>query len=248
MNAEPQRPEWAAAGRFNTTHWTVVLAAGGPDPALQAAALEELCRSYWYPLYAYIRRRGKGPDDAQDLTQEFFSRLLEKQWLEGVEKNGSRFRSFLLSALNAFLANHHDHTHAAKRGGGRPPIPLDGELAENRYALELLTNETPERIYDRRWALTVLDRALARLRGETAAAGKARHFELLNPFLSREPEAGEYATVAGELGVSQGALGVSVHRLRQRYRECVRAEIADTVADPVQVEAEMQELFACLRS
>ena len=235
-------------GQFTTTHWTVVLAAGGSDPAQQAAALEELCRSYWYPLYAYVRRRGNGPEDAQDLTQEFFARLLEKQWLDGVQKNGSRFRSFLLSALNGFLANEYDRASAVKRGGGRQILSLDAELAEQRYSLEPVTNETPEKIFDRRWALTVLDRALARLKEETAASGKAPQFELLSPFLSREPAVGEYAAISTELAVSSGAVGVSVHRLRQRYRELVRTEISETVAEPAQVDAEMRDLFAALRS
>ncbi len=243
----PVSDQIPVAGQFTTTHWTVVLAAARSDPQKQAAALEQLCRAYWYPLYSYIRRRGNNPEEAQDLTQEFFARLLEKHWLAGVEKNGSRFRSFLLTALNGFLANEYDRATAAKRGGGRPVFSLDAEQAEHRYVLEPSTNETPERIFDRRWALTVLDQALARLRAETLATGRTRHFELMNPFLSREPAAGEYAGVAAELGVSAGAVAVSVHRLRQRYRELVRAEIADTVADPRQIDPEMDELFAALR-
>src|SRR5207248_121443 len=146
------RKEW-----FASTQWNVVLAAGGLSAEQRAAALEQLCRTYWYPLYAYVRRRGNNAEDAQDLTQEFFARLLEKHWLEGVEKNGSRFRSFLLSALNAFLANEYDRATAAKRGGPRQPISLDTNAPEDRYGLEPATNETPERLFDRRWALTVLE-------------------------------------------------------------------------------------------
>ena len=235
------------ASQFTTTHWTVVLAAGGSDPDRKSAALEQLCRTYWYPLYAYIRRRGNGPEDSQDLAQEFFARLLQKQWLDGIEKNGSRFRSFLLSALNAFLANQYDRATAAKRGGGQQMFSLDAEEAERQYRLEPATNETPDKIFERRWALTVLDRALVRLKDETTAAGKARQFDRLNPFLSREPAEGEYAALAAELGVSSGAVGVSVHRLRHRYRELVRDEIASTVADPATVDAEMCDLFAVLR-
>lgn len=244
----PVADQIPVAGQFTTTHWTVVLAAAQSDPRKQAAALEQLCRTYWYPLYSYIRRRGNGPEEAQDLTQEFFARLLEKHWLAGVEKNGSRFRSFLLTALNGFLANEYDRATAAKRGGGQQILSLDAEQAEHRYSLEPSTSETPEKIFDRRWALTVLDRALSRLKDETAVSGKARQFELLSPFLSREADAGEYATLAKKLAVSAGAVGVSVHRLRQRYRELVRAEIADTVADSAQVDAEMRDLFAALRS
>lgn len=234
------------AGAFASTHWSVILAASHSDPVQQAAALEQLCRTYWYPVYSYIRRRGNGPENAEDLAQEFFARLLEKQWLEGVERNGSRFRSFLLTALNGFLANEYDRATAAKRGGGRTILSLDAEDAERRYLQEPCTTETPEGIFDRRWALTVLDRALSRLKEETAATGKARHFELLNPFLSRTPEPGEYAPIAAELGVSSGALGVAVHRMRQRYRELVRAEIADTLTDPSRVDEEMSQLFAAL--
>lgn len=233
---------------FCSTHWSVVLAVSDSDPTRQAAALEKLCCTYWLPLYSYIRRRGNSPDDAQDLTQEFFAHLLAKQWLEGVQKNGSRFRSFLLSALNGFLANQYDRATAAKRGGGQQLLSLDAELAERRYQEEPGTPETPERIFDRRWALTVLDRALAELKEETAATGKTRQFDLLNPFLSRDPGPGEYAAVARQLNVSTGSVGVSVHRLRQRYRELLRAEVANTVADPAQVDAEMRELFAALQS
>ena len=243
----PSAGQAIVGGQFNTTHWTVVLAAGGSDPEKQFAALQQLCRTYWYPLYAYVRRRGHGAEDAQDLTQEFFARLLEKGWLEGIEKNGSRFRSFLLNALNGFLANQYDRATAAKRGGGQPLLSLDAAQAEQLYALEPVTNETPEKIFDRRWALTVLDCAWTSLRTETSATGKGQHFELLNPFLSREPESGEYAAVAEKLGMSAGAVSVSVHRLRQRYRECVRAEIAGTVAETALVDLEMDDLLAALR-
>ena len=248
MSEHEQRIERSQpSARFATTQWQMVLDASRSDAPGNLEALQQLCGAYWYPLYAYIRRRGHGREDAEDLTQEFFARLLEKQWLDGIQKSGSRFRSFLLSALNGFLANQYDRTTAAKRGGGQEILSLDAEQAERRYLLEPATNETPEKIFDRRWALTVLDRAVTRLKDETAVAGKARQFELLNPFLSREPATGEYAAVAAELGVSAGAIGVSVHRLRQRYREWVRTEIADTVADPRQVDAEMQDLFAALR-
>ena len=235
-----------ADAQFTTTHWTVVLAAKGVPAERQAAALEQLCRTYWYPLYSYIRRRGNGPEDAQDLTQEFFARLLEKQWLENVEKNGSRFRSFLLTALNGFLANQHDRAQAAKRGGGQPIISLDAVEAERRYLQEPATS-APEQIFDRRWALTVLEQAFARLKEETLATGKARQFEVLNPFLSHEPEAGEYVAAAAKLQSSAGTVGVLVHRLRARYRDLVRAGIAETLAEPSQLDAEMAELFAALR-
>ena len=232
--------------RFVTTQWNVVLNAARTGDA-QIDALEQLCRDYWYPLYAYIRRRGHGPEDAQDFTQEFFARLLDKNWLADIEPAGGRFRSFLLTAANRFLANEYDRGQAVKRGGGKQIISLDEARAEERYRNEPATNETPEKIFERRWALTVLDQALARLRAETATSGKSRQFELLDPFLSREAAEGEYASLAAQLGVSAGAVGVAVHRLRQRYRELVREVIANTIAETTQIEEEMRHLFAALR-
>ncbi|HKI72946.1 MAG TPA: sigma-70 family RNA polymerase sigma factor [Verrucomicrobiae bacterium] len=232
---------------FQTTHWSVVLAAGQGDSPRRAEALEKLCRAYWYPLYAYVRQRGHGPEDAQDLTQEFLARLLEKNWLADLDPHTGRFRSFLLTALNRFLINEYDRGQAAKRGGGRKVLSLDQAQAEGRYLHEPATDETPEKIFDRRWALAVLDQALAHLRAETSAVGKSQPFELLNPFLSREAEAGEYAAIAQQLGLSVGAVGVAVHRLRQRYREVARQEVAQTLADAAQVDEEMRHLFAALR-
>lgn len=246
-DGEPRRADVPRSGCFVSTQWGVVLAAGGPDPELQAAALEHLCRTYWGPLYAYVRRRGNGPEDAQDLVQEFFARLLEKRWLEGIERNGSRFRSFLLHALNGFLANQYDRVRAAKRGGGLERVPLDAEEAERGYSQALVTESTAEQVYDRRWALTVLEMAMNRVKQEVAGTGKERPFEILSPFLSREPEPGEYAAAASALGISAGAVGVSVHRLRQRYRECVRSVVAETVSDPAQVDEELTALLAVLR-
>jgi RNA polymerase sigma-70 factor (ECF subfamily) len=231
---------------FQTTHWSVVLSAAGADSLKRAEALEKLCDAYWYPLYAYVRRRGHGPEDAKDLTQEFFARLLAKNWLADIEPAGGLFRSFLLTALNRFLANEYDRNQAVKRGGGKRFISLDQENAEARYLSEPTVDETPERIFERRWALAVLDQALTRLRSETRETDKSRQFELLNPFLSREPDDGEYAAAAGQLGISAGAVGVAVYRLRQRYRELVRAEISNTLADLSRVDEEMRHLFAAL--
>lgn len=238
---KPAGPQW-----FATTHWSVVLAAGQSESEQQAAALQQLCNAYWYPLYAYIRWRGHGPEDAQDLTQGFFLQLIEKNWLSGVAPEGARFRSFLLTMLKGFLANAYDHARAIKRGGGKLFVPLDSELAEGRFAQEPATSEAPEIAFDRRWALAVLAEALQRLRNAAGAADKARHFELLHPFLSREPVDGEYAAVAVQLGLSPGAVGVAVHRLRLRYREMLRATVADTLADPGQVDDEMRHVFAAL--
>ena len=221
-------------------------AAGHADSAKRAEALEKLCRAYWYPLYAYVRRRGNGPEDAQDLTQEFFARLLEKNWLADIEPVGGHFRSFLLTALNHFLANVYEHNRTAKRGGGKQIISLDQEHAEERYLNEPTVDETPEKIFERRWAVAVLEQALTRLRAETRQTDRSRHFDLLNPFLSREAGDGEYAAVGAQLGISAGAVGVAVYRLRQRYRELVRAEISDTLVDPSRVDEEMRYLFTAL--
>jgi RNA polymerase sigma factor (sigma-70 family) len=225
----------------------VVLAAGQSDPRRQVEALEKLCRAYWYPIYSHVRQRGYGAEDAQDLTQEFLARLLEKNWLEDIDPHTGRFRSFLLTVLNRFLMNEYDRRQAAKRGGGQRLLSLDGQQAEGRYAQEAATDETPENYFDRSWALALLDQALLRLREETDACGKLRQFDLLNPFLSREAEAGEYTTIGAELGMSDGAVGVAVHRLRQRYREAVREEIANTIVDPARVDEEMRHLLAALR-
>ena len=233
--------------QFQTTQWSLVLTATREGVA-QSGALEQLCRAYWYPLYAYIRRRGNAAPDAQDLTQEFFARLLEKNWLSDIQPNTGRFRSFLLTAVNRFLANEYDRARAAKRGGGAQPFSLDQAEAEERYAMEPADLETPERIFDRRWALTVLDQALNRLRTEVLAAGKGRQFELFSPFLSREAEPGEYSSLAQKLELTPGAVGVAVHRLRQRYREILRVEVAGTVSDVAQVDVELQSLFSALSS
>lgn len=242
-SAEPR----SGSSRFVTTQWNVVLNAAGPGGA-QSDALEQLCRAYWYPIYAFIRRRGNGPDDAQDLTQEFFARLLQKGWLSGIEPTGGRFRSFLLTAVNRFLANEFDRAQAAKRGGGKRVISLDDERAEQRYANEPFTEETPEKVFERRWASTLMDQALTRLRDETTAAGTSRQFAALNLFLSREPGSGEYASVALELESTSAAVAVAVHRLRARYRDLVRQEVARTLTDPADINAEMRHLYEALSS
>lgn len=240
-------PPLSGPHNFATTQWCTVLEALKTGEG-RLSALDQLCRTYWYPLYAYIRRRGHDPEDAKDLTQEFFARLLSKEWLAEIVPEGGRFRSFLLTMVNRFLANEYDRSRAKKRGGGQHFLSLDAETAEAQYARELTTTETPEKVFERRWALTVLDAALARLRMEVVDAGKLRHFELLSPFLSREPGAGEYEEVGGSLGMSQNAVSVAVHRLRQRYREAVHREIAATLVHTGELDEEMQHLFAALRS
>jgi RNA polymerase sigma factor (sigma-70 family) len=223
-----------------------VLAAGGATSPTTDTALEQLCRTYWYPLYAYVRRRGYGVADAQDLTQGFFARLLEGRSLEAVDRSKGRFRSFLLAALEHFLAKEWRRAKAQKRGGGRIIFSLDDDTAENRYAAEPAHDLTPERIYERRWALTLLEQALARLRQDCLATGKAELFEhLKGAFLCEKSEL-SYSAIAAQLGMSEGALKVAAHRLRQRYGELLREEIGQTVADPKEIDEEVRCLFAAL--
>lgn len=231
------------SARFATTLWNVVTIAAQPGSDGYDEALAILCRTYWLPLYAYIRRRGHNPADAQDLTQEFFARLLEKEWLTGVEPRVSRFRSFLLTAVSRFLANEYDRSRTIKRGGGTVPLSL-----ENAELLVDERTESPESAFDRRWALTLLDQSLHRLQEECASNGKALSFASLSVFLSREPDPGEYAELSRQLEMSPGAVGVAVHRLRQRYRECVRHEIAATLTSDALVDDEMRHLFSALQS
>lgn len=232
----------SAHSQFAATRWTLVLNAAQRGENEQARlALAELCRLYWYPLYAYVRRRGYDPADAQDLTQAFFARLLEKNWLDAVAPEKGRFRAFLLAALKHFLANEWDKARAQKRGGGVSPVALD---AETRYQREPSDELTPDRLFDRQWALALLEIVLNRLGEEHDTPEKRRLFEALRGTLTGDqPEAG-YAAVARQLGLNEGAIKVAVHRLRKRYRELLRAEIAQTVSDPGQVAEELRSLFA----
>ena len=232
---------------FATTHWSVVLAAGQISSPETTAALERLCRTYWYPLYAYIRRRGYEAQDAQDLTQEFFARLLEKNYLDGVDRAKGKFRSFLLAALNHFLSNQRDRERAAKRGGKHTFISLDTRAAEALYQLEPLSQATCEKSFDRHWAQKVFDEGMICLQQECAAAGKSAHFDLLKTFLAGEAAVGEYVSLGTQLGLSANGVAVSVHRLRERYRELVRAEIAHTVGSPSEIDEEIRYLFEVLK-
>jgi RNA polymerase sigma factor (sigma-70 family) len=233
----------AGRGIFATTRWTVVLAAGqGHGPQAQAA-LEELCRTYWYPLYAYARRRGCTREDAEDLTQSFFARLLEKDYLEGVKEDRGKFRSFLLVAMKRFMANEWRRAHAIKRGGG-PPISLDWQEADSRYKVDPADNLAPDKLYDRTWALTMLERVVTRLRDESEAEGKGKVYEQLKPYLMVGKSEIPYADAAKALDLTEVAVRVAVHRLRKRFREVLREEIAQTLSDPSHAEEEMQALLS----
>jgi RNA polymerase sigma-70 factor (ECF subfamily) len=222
-----------------------VLAASTDTPGGRDA-LAELCQAYWYPLYAYVRRQGYGAEEARDLTQAYFLRLLEKGYLKEVAPEKGRFRSFLLASLRHFLANERDRATALKRGGVRLPVSLESDEPERRYRVEPLDESTPETVFERRWALTVLERALGHLRGEMSAAGRADQFDRLKDFLTWSEPAAPYGQVAAQLGMSEGALKVAVHRLRRRCGALLREEIAQTVAAPEQVEEEVRHLIAAL--
>jgi len=234
--------------QFHTTHWSLVAAAADRDGELSQRALEDICQAYWYPLYAFLRRRGHSADDARDLTQGFFATLLEKDYLADADQSRGRFRSFLLTAIKRFAGKEHDKQAAQKRGGGQMTLPIDCADGESRYRREPADHWTPERIFERRWALTLLDRTLARLRFEQEAAGKLAQFNALKVFLTGEAGTPPLRQVAEQLDMSEGAVKVAVHRLRQKYRELLRSEIAQTVAAQGDVEDELKLLLDALRS
>ena len=235
----------AGGQSFTTTHWSLVLAAGHGSRPDAATALATLCEAYWYPLYYYVRRRGYRAEEAQDLTQEFFAKLLEKGSLKVADPDRGRFRSFLLASLNHFLAKEWRRASAQKRGGGKPAVSLDAESAETRYRQEPAHNLTPEKAYERRWALLLLEKALSKLRDEYAASGKAGAFARLAAFLGGGERAA-YEKAARELDMTEGAVKVAVHRLRKRCRAILRAEVAQTVADPADVDEELRHLMAAV--
>jgi len=230
-----------------TTRWSLVLAAGANLSAAGAReALATLCETYWYPLYAFLRSRGYSAEDAQDLTQAFFLRMLEKQTIGQADPARGRFRSFLLTALKNFAANERDREIAKKRGGGAPIVSLELEGAEGRFQLEPPSDETPERIFDRRWALTLLDRVMLRLKAEGARDGKKSQFEGLKTYLTGDQPQLTYAQTASEWGMSEGAVKVAVHRLRRHFRDLVRDEIAQTVSSPEEIEDELRHLWSAV--
>jgi RNA polymerase sigma-70 factor (ECF subfamily) len=235
-----------SAANFGRTHWSVVVAARGDDSPGARAALEKLCGIYWLPIYAFVRRQGHSPHDAQDLTQGFFARLLGKNFLSAVDRSKGKFRSFLLGALKHFLANEWDRAGAQKRGGANTFIPIDAASAETACWIEPSDNSSADKIFERRWALALLDQVLRRLREEYVRLGKENLFEQLKPVLTETSRGVRYADIAVRLGSSEGAVKVAVHRLRRRYRELLRAEIAETVASEAEIDDEIRCLFAAL--
>jgi RNA polymerase sigma-70 factor (ECF subfamily) len=239
--AQPEPLYDGAHGSFVTTHWNTVLAAGATSSTRAAEALERLCRTYWFPLYAFVRRKGYGPHEAEDLTQGFFARFLEKRYLDDVAPEKGKFRTFLLCSLNHFLANEWDKSQRLKRGGDRTFLPLETTHAEERYHLESEA-ETPEQAFDRRWAEAMLEVVLARLRAEFDETSKPSRFDELKPFLLGEPEAGSYAAVASRLQISEQGVKSAVHRLRRRFRDLFREEIAHTVSTRTAIDEELRYL------
>jgi RNA polymerase sigma factor (sigma-70 family) len=236
----------AGAAAFRSTHWTEVMDAAQQESVAGQTALSNLYRTYWSPIYAFIRRSGHSAEEAADLTQDFFARLLEKNWLISVTREGGKFRSLLLTAVKHFLANARDHARAQKRGGGTVPLSLDAEAPETRYLLEPVDLLTPERVFERRWALSVLETVLARLRTEYRRAEKADLFEELKVFLSGTTRPISHAEIAGKYNITVSAVGVAVHRLRRRYGELLRDEIARTVTNPREIDDEIRHLIAVL--
>lgn len=242
--ATSSAPRGTAGELFCTTRWTVVMAAGRQPSPQADAALDALCRTYWYPLYAYVRRRGCSREDAEDLTQGFFAKLLARNDLAGLSNEKGKFRAFLLAAIKHFLANEWDRARARKRGGGVATLSLDWQDAETRYCVEPVDDLTPDKLFDRAWGVTLLERVILRLRDEQAAAGHARLFASLRPFLAFGTGAIPYAEAAAQLGLTEGAVRVATHRLRRRYRELLRHEISQTLADPSGLDDELRALFA----
>ncbi len=243
---ETQSPTVSAGAQFHTTHWSLVRVAGERGSPQADAALEKLCRAYWYPIYAYIRRRGYSQHDAQDLAQAFFARLLEKNYPGQADPRKGKFRSFLLLTLNHFLSDEWGRTSTQKRGGGHTTISLDAQQAEERYRLEPVEEATPENIFERRWAQAMLEQAVHRLREEYVASGKTRIFDVLRCFQPGEQATLSYAEAATQLGVTEGAVKTLIHRLRERHQQLVREEVAHTVTTPVEVDEELRHLITVL--
>jgi RNA polymerase sigma factor (sigma-70 family) len=231
---------------FSTTNWSVVLEAGRTDVARAAAALERLCHKYWHPIYVFVRRRGSDHHEAEDLTQAFFAYLLEKETLKAVDRRKGKFRSFLLASLTNFLLNEWDRRQTLKRGGQREIISLDEMAAEKLYSQEPVEQFSPEKLFERRWAITIIEQVLARLKSEFAAAGKAELFVKLEAGLTGEVTPGLYADWSAALNMNEGAVKVALHRLRRRFGELLRSEVAYTVADPAEVAGEIRHLLAAI--
>lgn len=244
VRAESSQAESEAhRGTFATTHWSVVMAVGDPSIPKAREALETLCRTYWYPVYAFLRRTGCRPEEAEDLVQGFFLHLLRREVLRSVQREGGRFRSFLLATLKHYRRDQQDRATAQKRGGDYHFISWEQDVAERQFLREPVDLDSADRLFDRRWALVLLERAMRRLRDEAAAAGKAGQFEQLKGFVSGEKGTLSYAEAAERSGLTESALKSAIWRLRQRYHEIIREEVIQTVADPKEVDDELRYLL-----
>lgn len=244
MTSEHPSGQTSAPGDiFATTHWTVVLAAGRQRSPQAARALEELCGAYWFPLYAYVRRRGHTREDAEDLTQAFFARLLERNSFASLDSEKGKFRAFLLASLKHFLANEWDKAHTRKRGGRIPKLSMDWQTADTQFQVAATHEPSPDKAFDREWALALLARVIERLQQECAAEGKTKLFEQLKTFLTAGKAESAHRQAAAALGMEEGTVRVAVHRLRKRYRQLLRDEIANTLAGASMVDEEMRALF-----
>jgi len=246
-SSNPAMPH-AAGFQFRTTSWTLVLAAGANPTTDSRAALAALCEAYWGPVYAFVRRSGYDAEQSQDLTQSFFALLIEKHYLHAADRQRGRFRSFLLSALKHFLANEWDRANALKRGGGTTFVSIDRGAGEEWYAPAAVEESTPESLFEQRWALSLLDQVMRKLRTEFSASGRDHQFDTLSAFLNLSPDEGRYEAAAEALGMSAGAVRMAVHRLRKRFRELLRAEIAETVTAPEEIDDEIRFLLSTLRT
>lgn len=235
-----------AARNFRTTHWSVVMAARHAPTVESLEALEVLARTYWMPLYTFVRRRGVAPAEAQDLTQGFFARLLEKEWLATADAERGRFRTFLLTALTRYLSDERDRAGALKRGGGVTLLPLDFAGAEERISNEPVDERTPEEAFDRAWAEALLERVLGRLAEEWDAGGRTGRFAVLKPFLTEDAADGSYAAAAARLGLSESAVKSGIHRLRRRYGELIQEEIARTLVTAADIDSELEHFLRAL--
>ena len=234
--------------RVATTQWSQILAARDGSDTEARKALEGLCQTYWQPLYAYVRHQGSNPDEARDLTQGFFAEFLDKDFLSDVDPEKGRFRAFMLASLRHFLSHERDRVEALKRGGGTTTLSLDVEAGEAGYALRPTEAMTPVDVFERRWAMTVLDRAMSRLQEESATSGIGDQFKELKQYLTSAEPQEPYREVGETLGISEGAVATAVHRLRQRYARCLRAEIAETVVNPAEIDDELRHMLAVVRS
>lgn len=245
-NEIPKNSTPSSAGRFATTHWSIILAASDSASTQHESALATLCQTYWFPLYAYLRRRGYDSHQAEDYTQGFFAGILERKGLQKADPKYGKFRSFLLASLKNFLADEWDRDHAQKRGGDKKVLSLDFDAAASRYDQEPEYQMSPEKLFERSWALTILTRAMDRLKAESIVSDKQQLFDCLKIYLTAEKGAVPYKDVASKLNMTEGAVKVAVHRLRRRYRELVRDEIAQTVTAEAQIDEEIRDLFAAL--